>query len=130
MNLNLDEMTTGQIIRIDNLYFEADSAKLKSEGNFDALNELYQFLEEHPTVSIEVRGHTGAGVGNRQINHQYSEILSRERARSVANYLMGKGIQTDRIFHHGYGNKLPVSNNDTPEGRLKNQRVEIKILSI
>jgi outer membrane protein OmpA-like peptidoglycan-associated protein len=128
-SLNEDEMTTGQIINIDNLYFAADSSNLQDAASFAVLDELFQFLQEHPTVTIEVRGHTSAGSGRQRINLKYSEDLSRARAKTVALYLVNKGINTDRIQYRGYGPREPIATNDTPEGRRKNQRVEIKILS-
>lgn len=128
-SLNEDEMTTGQIINIDNLYFAADSSNLQDVASFAVLDELFQFLQEHPTVTIEVRGHTSAGSGRQRINLKYSEDLSRARAKTVALYLVNKGINADRIQYRGYGPREPIATNDTPEGRRKNQRVEIKILS-
>ncbi|MBK8505661.1 MAG: OmpA family protein [Saprospiraceae bacterium] len=122
-------VTTGQIIKIDNLYFAADSSNLHDHTSFNVLDELFQYLEEHPKVTIEVRGHTSAGSGAQRINMKYSEELSKSRAKTVALYLVRKGIAADRIQYKGYGPREPVASNDTTEGRKKNQRVEIKILS-
>jgi outer membrane protein OmpA-like peptidoglycan-associated protein len=111
------------------LYFAADSSNLHDNTSFSVLDELYQYLEEHPKVTIEVRGHTSAGSGSQRINMKYSEELSKSRAKTVALYLVRKGIAADRIQYRGYGPREPVASNDNPEGRKKNQRVEIKILS-
>jgi outer membrane protein OmpA-like peptidoglycan-associated protein len=56
--------------------------------------------------------------------------LSTNRAKSVADWLVAKGISSDRIQFKGYGWKMPVEPNTTPEGRRKNQRVEVKILNM
>lgn len=125
-SLNEDEMTTGQIIKIDNLYFPADSSNIHDKSSFSVLDELFQFLEEHPKITIEVRGHTSGG---QRIDRKFSEELSQARAKTVALYLVKKGIPPDRIQYRGYGPREPLASNDTIEGRKKNQRVEIKILS-
>ena len=54
--------------------------------------------------------------------------LSTARAKSVAEYLIKKGIDAKRVLFKGYGRSLPIATNSTPEGRQKNQRVEIKIV--
>ena len=54
--------------------------------------------------------------------------LSQERADSVREYLIGKGIEPDRVASKGYGETAPVAKNDTPEGQQLNRRVEFKIL--
>lgn len=124
-----EKVTTGQIIQIENLYFPADSSSLNDKASFAVLDELFQYLQEHPKVTIEVRGHTSAGSGRQKINMKYSEDLSKARAKTVALYLVRKGIAADRIQYKGYGPREPIASNDTAEGRSKNQRVEIKILS-
>ncbi|MCB0668216.1 MAG: OmpA family protein, partial [Saprospiraceae bacterium] len=123
------QVTTGQIIQIDNLYFPADSSSLHDKASFAVLDELFQYLQEHPSVSIEVRGHTSGGSGGQKINMKYSEDLSKARAKTVALYLVRKGIPADRIQYKGFGPRQPIASNTTAEGRKRNQRVEIKILS-
>ena len=53
-----------------------------------------------------------------------------QRAKEVANYLVNKGIPLERVQYKGYGKRKPLVSNKTPMGRKKNQRVEIKILSM
>ena len=75
--------------------------------------------------TIIVAGHT-CSLGAEKYNLE----LSRERAESVAAYLMQtKGIPSDNIRVEYYGEKLPVASNDTEEGRSRNRRVEISFLS-
>jgi outer membrane protein OmpA-like peptidoglycan-associated protein len=128
-SLNNSNVTAGEIIKMEHLYFSADSATIHDEASYAVLDELLQYLEEHPKVHIEVRGHTSAGAGNQRINTRFSEELSKSRARTVAQYLVEKGIAPSRIQYKGFGFRQPVASNDTREGRRKNQRVEIKILS-
>lgn len=59
----------------------------------------------------------------------YCQRLSTARAKEVAEYLIKKGIQRDRVKYKGYGKSQPIASDKTATGRKKNQRVEIKILS-
>ena len=74
---------------------------------------------------LEVGGHT-----NNRPTPEFAETLSTSRAKSVAEWLVGKGIPAERVQYKGYGKKFPIETNATAEGRKRNQRVEIKILSI
>jgi outer membrane protein OmpA-like peptidoglycan-associated protein len=58
----------------------------------------------------------------------YNVTLSANRAQSVMNYILAKGIDPSRISSKGYGETMPVATNDTDEGRQLNRRVEFKIL--
>jgi len=86
---------------------------------------VYSFLKEYIDVSVEIGGHT-----NGTPPHKYCDKLSKERAKAVAQYLVRKGIPANRLKYKGYGKRKPIANNLTKEGRIKNQRVEIKILKI
>jgi len=87
------------------------------------LDALAVFLKENPKMKVEIGGHTD-DVGNDTAN----QSLSENRASSVANYLISKGIEKTRINHKGYGEIQPVAPNTTAEGRLQNRRVECRIL--
>ncbi|MFN0216463.1 MAG: OmpA family protein [Saprospiraceae bacterium] len=113
----------GQTIPMRLLTFATDSASIRP-AVYTYLDELYEFLTENPTVTIEVGGHT-----NNQPNDDFADYLSTERAKAVANYLIGKGIDAARVAYKGYGKRQPLVPNTTPEGRKTNQRVEIKILT-
>lgn len=117
------KITPGQVIRLDELYFQADNSTLSKSSN-KVLDELYTFLAKNKSVKIEIGGHTN-GVPS----DEYCDKLSRARAKEVADYLTGKGIIKNRIIYKGYGKRNPLASDKTPEGRKKNQRVEIKILS-
>ena len=122
----LDKATIveGQKIKIENLYFSADTSSINMES-LPALDELYNFLSENNRIKVEVGGHTnGVPPAN------YCDQLSKARAKVVADYIIGKGIEKDRISYVGYGKRYPIATNDTKVGRKKNQRVEIKILSL
>lgn len=122
--LDIKSIEVGKKIELKALYFNDDSSVITNESN-PALEELYNFLKTNNSIRIEVGGHT-----NNLPPDTYCDKLSASRARSVYNYLIRKGISTYRLKYKGYGKRQPIASNDTNEGRKKNQRVEIKILSI
>ncbi|MHC1702988.1 MAG: OmpA family protein [Tenuifilaceae bacterium] len=115
------------IVKINNIYFDTNSSKLRSEGKTE-LNELVDVLAEYPEIRIELRAHTDSrGDSN------YNLILSQNRAEAVANYLVYKGIYSNRLVYKGYGDSSPVNECakgvDCSEEKLQeNRRVEFKIL--
>ena len=117
-----DEVETGQTIQMEALRFDADSTSI-NEGMYPLLEELYQFLNANPNVEVEIGGHT-----NNIPPDYYCDQLSTARAKSVADYLVRRGVSDTQVSYRGYGKRQPIASNDTPEGRAKNQRVEIKIL--
>jgi len=120
--LNSGKLRKGQIYRLDKLYFPADSTDMTIES-LSSMDELLSFLQKNSKVKIEVGGHT-----NNIPKDEYCDRLSTARAKSVARYLISKGIEGDRVFFKGYGKRKPIASNNTSGGRAKNQRVEIKIL--
>jgi outer membrane protein OmpA-like peptidoglycan-associated protein len=120
--LNRESLKKGSIITIERLYFEADSASIPIEC-FSVLDEIHEFLNQNEDIIIEIGGHT-----NSIPKAEYCDKLSLERARSVANYLSDSGIPKRRLFYKGYGKRKPIANDSSPEGKRKNQRVEIRIL--
>ena len=117
-----NEVETGQTIQMEALRFDADSTSI-NEGMYPLLEELYQFLNANPGVEVEIGGHT-----NNIPPDYYCDQLSTARAKSVADYLVRRGVSDAQVSYRGYGKRQPIASNDTPEGRAKNQRVEIKIL--
>ncbi|MCB0692428.1 MAG: OmpA family protein [Saprospiraceae bacterium] len=122
--IDKNKLKEGQTIRIEKLYFDADKAKL-NENSHESLDEIVEFLNENPKIEIEVGGHTN-GIPE----ESYCDRLSEARAKEVADYLVKKGIDSGRISYKGYGKKIPLASDKTYAGRLKNQRVEIKILKL
>lgn len=117
-------LADGQVIRMRLLNFDSDSSSLKPES-LPMLDELYDFMMEHGSAAIEIGGHT-----NNIPSDAFADELSAARAKSVADYLFAKGIDSKRVIYKGYGKRLPLVPNTSPEGRRTNQRVEIKILKI
>lgn len=123
-DLDRKKIYKGQKINIDNLYFAADASDI-SENSHEVLDEVVDFLDTYKDVTIEIGGHT-----NGTPKDAYCDSLSRVRAKEVAEYINKKGISASRLQFKGYGKRKPVATNKTPAGRKKNQRVEIKILSL
>jgi outer membrane protein OmpA-like peptidoglycan-associated protein len=122
--LDIAKVNIGQALRINELSFDADSTNLRSE-NFEILDEVYEFLVKHPTVKIEIGGHT-----NTIPPHGYCDQLSTARAKSVAAYVVERGIDKSRVAYKGYGKREPLTESKSTSARKKNQRVEVKILSM
>lgn len=122
--LNNDDVDYGQVIKLQKLLFGIDQAEINVESH-EELDEISDFLSTHPGVKIEIHGHT-----NNRCDDSYCNKLSKDRAESVANYLIAKGIAASRITALGFGKTKPIASNRYSAGRKKNQRVEIKLLKI
>lgn len=123
---SIDKVSTvssGQVFEMKMVQFASSKSTLKGSSTPD-LQKLTEILVNNPDIRIELRGHTDS-VGEDDINQE----LSQARAQEVANYLIKKSnIAADRIEVRGYGESQPVAPNDTPEGRQKNRRTEVKFL--
>ncbi len=118
------DLKKGQKLQVDNLYFEADKSVIQ-ENSHTILNEIFDFLDDNKDLVIEIGGHT-----NGLPPDWYCDRLSNDRAKAVVDFLVNNGISKNRLQFKGYGKRQPIASNETNEGRKKNQRVEIKILSI
>ena len=117
-------LRSGQTINMQKLQFDADSVKIREDAR-PILDEVYQFLNNNASIVVEIGGHT-----NNLPPPAYCDSLSTARAKAVAEYLVAKGISSERVFYKGYGKRKPVFSNATADGRRRNQRVEIKILRL
>lgn len=114
---------TNKTITLKNIYFENGNAVLKTES-YQMLEEVAEFLNENQSLSLEIIGHTD-NVGNPSQNL----ILSKERAQSVIDFLIEKGVKKTRLKANGYGQEKPIaSNDDEKEGRELNRRIEVRVL--
>lgn len=98
----------------------------KSALKPDSAAKLADLVEKTKGVSLEVIiavGHTDA-VGNAALNQK----LSIARAEAVKGFLVGKGIERNRVYTEGKGSSQPVADNKTAEGRAKNRRVEVEVV--
>ena len=123
-HFDVNTVKVGQVIQIENLYFAADSVEITNASK-PTLDEIFNFLNENNNIVVEIGGHT-----NNIPPDAYCDNLSTLRAKNIAEYLINRGIESSRVDFKGYGKRFPIATNDTADGRKKNQRVELKILSI
>lgn len=102
----------------DNLNFASGKATILS-SSFASLNDLSEYLKTIPALELEIVGHTDS-----QGDEDFNQKLSENRAEAVRQYLMKKGVKGDRMKSIGYGETKPIGDNNTPQGREKNRRVE------
>jgi OmpA-OmpF porin, OOP family len=121
-DLYLVPIEVGQVVRLNNVFFDFDKWDLRPESYIE-LNRVVKLLNENPAIEIEMSAHTDSRGSD-----EYNFKLSDQRAKSVMEYIISKGIDPGRITSHGYGETKPVASNDTDEGRQLNRRVEFKIL--
>ena len=119
---NIDTEDDFTPIVLSNVFFETGSSILLEESEGD-IQLLYDFLKDHPQLIIQINGHTDS-VGEEEANL----TLSLDRAESVKQALVEKGIRESRIQSEGYGETKPVADNSTPDGRAKNRRTEFVII--
>ncbi|MCK9498227.1 MAG: OmpA family protein [Bacteroidales bacterium] len=124
----LEEETDKSIVKIENILFDFDKFNIKSEY-FENLDLLAEYLNENPTAQIEIGGHTDwLGSG------EYNYLLSYHRSKTVKDYLVGKGNNSENIITAKYGKDKPIAANqtldgrDNPAGRKYNRRAEFKVL--
>lgn len=101
--------------------FKTGTAILEVES-YRTLNEVTKILNENPAYNIEIAGHTD-NVGKNEKNLKLSE----DRAKACYDYLLAQGVDPTRLTYKGYGKTLPISTNDTPEGRAQNRRTEFNL---
>ena len=82
-------------------------------------------MNDNPTLEIEIEGHTDSvGPDDRNLT------LSQGRSQSVVDYIVSKGISSDRLKAKGFGESKPIDTNDTDAGRANNRRVEFTVLKM
>jgi outer membrane protein OmpA-like peptidoglycan-associated protein len=111
----------GLVITIGDVLFDTGRSELKS-GAGRKLDQLSQFLVEHPDRRVQIDGFTDS-VGT----DAYNEDLSQRRADAVKTALINRGVQPSRIGTEGYGKAYPVASNNDSGGRQLNRRVEVVI---
>ncbi len=121
-DLYLVPIEIGQVVRLNNVFFDFDKFDLRSES-FVELDRVVKLLNENPAIEIEMSAHTDSYGSD-----DYNFTLSDNRAKSVREYIISKGIAPTRIVSQGYGETKPVAPNDNAENRQLNRRVEFKIL--
>ncbi len=105
----------------DRILFETSKAGLRPSSE-NQLKNIVAIMKAYPNVEIKIGGYTdNTGVPAANMK------LSQERANSVMAALVNNGVAPERMKAEGYGEQFPVASNDTPEGRLKNRRVDVRV---
>lgn len=123
-DLTLIELEEGKTIALKDIYFEFDEYDLLPRS-FVELRKLQRILKDHPTMVIEILGHT-----DNYGTHAYNIALSEKRAASCVAYLSEHGIPEKQLRYKGLGESQPTETNKTVTGRQKNRRVEFKVIKL
>jgi outer membrane protein OmpA-like peptidoglycan-associated protein len=121
--IQIEKVKKGVKFTIRKLLFDYDSSELTSDGKA-VLDKIAAELHNLKNRDIHIAGFTDS-TGSETYNYQLSE----RRAKTVSDYLVGKGINANRLSYKGYGERNPVADNNTKDGRQLNRRVEITILA-
>ncbi|MBE0390729.1 OmpA family protein [Flavobacterium sp. PL002] len=118
---------TAEVIKQLNEYgktilFDSGKASFK-EQTFAVLQSITDILKEYPNSNFMIEGHTDSDGSN-----ELNQTLSENRAAAVRNYLVEKGINTDRLKSTGYGETKPIASNKTAKGKAENRRVEVSLI--
>lgn len=124
VNFNNQSVKVGQTITINNILFDAGKAGLKPESVTE-LDKIVSFLNENAGAEIELSGHTSS-----EGDAAFNRSLSYKRVTSCKNHIVSKGIDPGRIIAVGYGPDRPVAPNDNEAGRVKNRRVEMRVMKL
>lgn len=117
---------------LDEILFDSGSVAIKSAGK-DVLKRLGELLEGVPDKAIVIEGHTDDVPISPELARRYPTNweLSTARAAAVVRYLQEDvGIAPERLSAVGFGPFRPVADNDTPEGRARNRRIEVKLIPL
>ena len=122
-SMNLSWEMSDSKFSLDDVHFDTGKSTLRS-SSFPTLDNLVEYLAQHQSMTIEIRGHTD-DQGTSSSNLQ----LSDDRAVAVRKYLIKEGIDASRLQSKGYGETDPIADNKTSEGRQKNRRTEVHIIT-
>jgi outer membrane protein OmpA-like peptidoglycan-associated protein len=111
----------GLVLTLGDVLFDTGKAQL-NPGAARKLDQLAQFLTEHPERRVQIDGFTDS-VGS----ESYNQTLSQQRADAVKSALVTRGIDASRVATQGYGKGFPVADNADSGGRQLNRRVEVVI---
>lgn len=116
VDFDIKKIEVGKVYKLNDVYFASNSNQLTEESK-KVINEFIEFLQENPTVEVAIHGHTD-NVGD----DNYNLKLSKERAKSVYEYIINNNINSKRLKYEGFGETKPIDTNETEEGRAKNRR--------
>lgn len=121
VDVDLEPVQLGKAYRMKDIYYESNSADLTAESK-KVLDEFIEFLNENPNIKVKIQGHTDNIGGD-----AFNLTLSENRAHSVYEYLVSRGVSSSRLSYKGFGETQPVDTNDTEAGRAMNRRTEFLV---
>ena len=110
-------------IQLKNVFYTTGTAQLDAKSRYE-LDEVATLLTKYNTMSVRLEGHTD-NTGDAASNLD----LSKKRASNVLDYLVSKGVPAARLSSAGFGQDRPIDSNDSDEGKAKNRRTELVIIS-
>jgi len=116
-----NSFSLGESIEL-NILFDVDKSTIKKEYEQELMSFI-DFLVKHPTVQVEIAGHTDSDS-----DEIHNQKLSKTRADEIKKFMISKGVDGKRISTVGYGETVPKYPNDSPENKALNRRIEAKIL--
>ncbi|MCQ2271760.1 MAG: OmpA family protein [Bacteroidales bacterium] len=117
------KVEVGKVCDLHDINFSTNDFSL--DDNSKRIIDLFiEFLNENPTVKVEIQGHTD-NIGDDKSNQKLSE----ERAKSVYDYVLSQNVDSNRLKYKGYGESKPIADNNTAAGRAKNRRTVFVILA-
>jgi outer membrane protein OmpA-like peptidoglycan-associated protein len=122
-NILLEKIDIGKSYTINDILFATNSYQMNDTIKA-VVNEFTDYLSQNPKLTVTIEGHTD-NVGNPTDNL----ILSQNRAKSIYDYIVGKGIDKSRLSYKGYGETKPIASNSTSEGKAKNRRTVFKVIA-
>jgi outer membrane protein OmpA-like peptidoglycan-associated protein len=122
IRLELLSLKEGTTIQLKSVLFERGTADIL-DGSFEELDRVYSMLKKNPNIEIELSGHTD-NTGSAKLNIE----LSQKRSDRIKEYLVEKGIDSNRLESNGYGGARPIASNKSEATRKLNRRVEFTII--
>lgn len=127
---NFGMIGEGDIFRLDNIYYDLDKSEIRADAKKELDNRVIPILKKYPDIQIELMSHTDS-----RASEDYNLRLSAERAKSVVDYLIKKGISPSRLIAQGYGESELINECDdsvkcSEREHQQNRRTEFKILAV
>jgi outer membrane protein OmpA-like peptidoglycan-associated protein len=123
-DISLQPIELNASLTFRNIQFQSNSFQLPVDASIE-LNKLLLVLQENPSIQISIGGHTD-NIGKQSDN----QMLSENRAKSIVDWLINKGINASRLRFKGYGDTQPIGDNKTESGRSRNRRTTVTITQL
>ena len=122
VDFEIKSIEVGESYQLNDILFAFGNYDLEEDSK-RTIDGFIDFLNDHPTMKVSINGHTDNVSGA-----DFNQTLSENRAKSVYDYMIEKGVDALRLTYKGFGITKPVATNETEEGRTKNRRTEFVII--